>query len=175
MPVDYALRDPDRVPATGTMENRELAKLEPRDYAIMLILMAVGATARLFFLNTQGIPRFDPWRHLLLVENLRAGRGFTLFEGQPYIWYPPFWQSFAALMPRALGLDPRWEADFVFERYTLEKVLAGASSAGDLTAFFRGRGVTHLSFTKKYLIHHFLERRYFQKSVRGNKRHILSG
>jgi len=43
-----------------------------------------------------------------------------------------------------LGLDPRWEADFVFERYTLEKVLAGASSAGDLTAFFRGRGVTHL-------------------------------
>jgi len=78
---------------------------------------------------------------------------------------------------RNLGyyLDRRWEADFVFERYTLEKVLAGASSAGDLTAFFRGRGVTHLSFTKKYLIHHFLERRYFQKSVRGNKRHILSG
>ena len=47
---------------------------------------------------------------------------------------------------RNLGyyLDRRWEADFVFERYTLEKVLAGASSAGDLTAFFRGRGVTHL-------------------------------
>ena len=47
---------------------------------------------------------------------------------------------------RNLGyyLDRRWEADFVFERYTLEKVLAGASSAGDLTVFFRGRGVTYL-------------------------------
>ena len=47
---------------------------------------------------------------------------------------------------RNLGyfLDRRWEGDFVFERYTLEKALAGATSAGDVEAFFRGRGVTHL-------------------------------
>ena len=41
-------------------------------------------------------------------------------------------------------LDRKWEGDFVFERYTLEKALAGASSASDVEAFFRGRGVTHL-------------------------------
>jgi hypothetical protein len=47
---------------------------------------------------------------------------------------------------RNLGyfLDKKWEADFVFERYTLDKALAGASAAGDIEAFFRGRGVTHL-------------------------------
>jgi len=86
------------------MGNRESSKLKIRDYALMAILLAVGAAARLFFLDAQVIPRFDPWRHLLLVENLRAGRGYTLFAGQPYIWYPPFWHGFAAMMPRALGL-----------------------------------------------------------------------
>ncbi len=47
---------------------------------------------------------------------------------------------------RNLGylLDRKWEGDFVFERTTLERALAGASAAGDVEAFFRGRGVTHL-------------------------------
>jgi len=71
----------------------------------MTILLVCGAVVRLLYLDAQGLPRFDPWRHLLLVENLRGGRGFTLFAGQPYFWYPPFWHGFAALMPRALGLD----------------------------------------------------------------------
>jgi hypothetical protein len=79
-------------------------KIGHRDVILIGALMAVGTVARLFFLNAQAIPRFDPWRHLLLVENLRAGRGFTLFAGQPYIWYPPFWHVLAALMPKALGL-----------------------------------------------------------------------
>ncbi len=87
------------------LEDKETPRLGPRDLVLLAILMAVGAAIRLYFLSAQGIPRFDPWRHLLLVENLRAGRGFTLFAGQPYIWYPPFWHGFAALMPRALGLD----------------------------------------------------------------------
>ena len=118
--------------------------LKAGEYTFLAILLVIGTFVRLFFLSAQSMPRFDPWRHLLLVENLRAGRGFMLFAGQPYIWYAPFWHGFAALMPRAFDLDRRWEADFVFERYTLEKVLAGAASAEDLTAFFRGRGVTHL-------------------------------
>ena len=124
--------------------SRGTSILKAGEYTFLAILLVIGTFVRLFFLIAQSMPRFDPWRHLLLVENLRAGRGFTLFAGQPYIWYPLFWHGFAALMLRALDLDRRWEADFVFERYTLEKVLAGASSAGDLTAFFRGRGVTHL-------------------------------
>jgi len=47
---------------------------------------------------------------------------------------------------RNLGyfLDRKWEGDFVFERYTLDKALAGASSADDVERFFRGRGVTYL-------------------------------
>ena len=75
-----------------------------RDITLLIILLISGVVTRLIFTAAQGLPRFDPWRHLLLVENLRAGKGFTLFAGQPYLWYPPFWHAFAALMPRALGL-----------------------------------------------------------------------
>ena len=119
-----------------------MAKLEARDYAIMLKLMAVGAAARLFFLNAQGISRFDPWRHLLLVENLKAARGFTLFAGQPYIWYPPFWHSFAALMPRAFGLDQlaalfsllTIPLTYVLARFGAKMSAVGAGVAGLLMA-----------------------------------------
>jgi hypothetical protein len=89
----------------SVMVPRERAKPGVHDLVPICVLLIAGVAARLFFLGVQGLPRFDPWRHLLLVENLRAGRGFTLFAGQPYIWYPPFWHGFAALMPRALGLD----------------------------------------------------------------------
>lgn len=48
---------------------------------LIIAFLAIGVGLRLLFLGVQGLPRFDPWRHLLLVENLRAGRGFTLFAG----------------------------------------------------------------------------------------------
>ena len=35
---------------------------------------------RAAFTAAQGLPSADPWRHLLLLQNLREGRGFTLFE-----------------------------------------------------------------------------------------------
>jgi len=60
------------------MDNIESPQLETRDYMIMAIVLVFGTAARLFFLGIQSIPRFDPWRHPLLVENLRAGRGFNL-------------------------------------------------------------------------------------------------
>jgi hypothetical protein len=44
------------------------------------------------------LPSADPWRHLLLLGNLREGRGFTLFAGQPYVWYSPVWYRLAALL-----------------------------------------------------------------------------
>lgn len=77
-PNEYDFVGPDRVTADGTMSDRELPKFGSRDYAIIAILMAIGAAVRLLFLSAQCILRFDSWRHLLLVENLRAGRGLTL-------------------------------------------------------------------------------------------------
>ena len=133
---------------------RESPKLEICDYVIIAVLLAVGAGARLFFLNAQGIPRFDPWRHLLLVENLRAGRGFTLFASQSYIWYPPFWHGFAALMPRAFGLDQlaalfsllTIPLTYVFARFGARMSAVGAGVAG----FFMAASGPLVAFTCHY-------------------------
>jgi hypothetical protein len=56
----------------------------------------------------QGLPIFDPWRHLELIRNLRAGLGFTLFDGQPYIWYAELWYRLCAAVPR--WIEPQWLA-----------------------------------------------------------------
>lgn len=124
------------------MAPRERAKLGIHDLVLMGVLLIAGAAARLFFLGAQGLPRFDPWRHLLLVENLRAGRGFALFAGQPYIWYPPFWHGFAALMPRALGLGQlaalfsllTIPLTYIFARVGAKMSAVGAGVAGLLMA-----------------------------------------
>ena len=72
-----------------------------------LLLLLAGAL-RAGFTAAQGLPNADPWRHLLLLENLRAGRGFTLFDGQPYIWYSPVWYWLAA--SAAAPESARWIA-----------------------------------------------------------------
>jgi hypothetical protein len=59
-------------------------------------LLLLGAAVRVAFAHAQGLPDADPWRHLLLLRNLREGRGFTLFDGQPYVWYSPVWYRLAA-------------------------------------------------------------------------------
>ena len=123
----------------GIIAPAESPRLDSRDYAALLILLAVGAIVRLLFNGAQTIPRFDPWRHLLLVENLRAGRGFTLFAGQPYIWYPPFWHGFAALMPRALGLD---QIAALFSLLTVPLAYAFARFGAKMS--FIGAGVASL-------------------------------
>jgi len=53
---------------------------------------------RVLFAAAVELPSADPWRHLLLLRGLREGRGFTLFDGQPYIWYSPVWYQIAALL-----------------------------------------------------------------------------
>jgi hypothetical protein len=63
---------------------------------------------RFAFAATQGLPSADPWRHLFLLESLREGRGFALFDGQPYIWYSPVWYRLAA--PLAAPADAKWLA-----------------------------------------------------------------
>src|SRR5512139_3940415 len=68
-------------------------------------ILAAAAAVRAAYVAAMGLPVFDPWRHLALLENLREGRGFTLFEGQPYVWYDPLWYRLCALLPRAVGMD----------------------------------------------------------------------
>jgi hypothetical protein len=53
---------------------------------------------RAAYLAAAGLPYSDPWRHLLLLANVRDGAGFTLFAGQPYIWYSPVWYHVAAAL-----------------------------------------------------------------------------
>jgi hypothetical protein len=62
------------------------------------LLTLAAALVRLGFAAVTVVPSEDPWRHMALVRNLRAGLGFTLFDEQPYLWYPPPWYWLAALV-----------------------------------------------------------------------------
>lgn len=67
-------------------------------------IVVAGAFLRGLYLWRLDLPVYDPWRHLLLVDHLRAGDGFSLFEGQPYIWYSPVWYRLCALLPAAVPI-----------------------------------------------------------------------
>jgi len=71
------------------------------DRAALLALLLLSASIRTFYLHAMDLPASDPWRHLALVRNIRAGLGMTLYEGQPFIWYAPGWHALLAAMPRA--------------------------------------------------------------------------
>jgi hypothetical protein len=90
------------------------------DWAILAGLLAVGAIARAATIALAGQTRFDPWRHLALVRNLREGHGFTLFDGQPYLWHGPVWHWLCALAPA--GIRSEW--------------LAGALSLGSVALLY---------------------------------------
>jgi len=59
-------------------------------------LIILAALLRYRFLAKLTVSEFDPWRHLTLIDNIRSGAGFTLFDGQPYIWYNSIWYHLAA-------------------------------------------------------------------------------
>jgi len=67
-----------------------------------------GLVARLAYLAFLDVAPYDPWRHLQLLDNLRAGLGFTLFDGQPYLWYSPVWHVPLAALPEFFR--PDWVA-----------------------------------------------------------------
>lgn len=71
----------------------------------LLAVLAAGALARAGYVGWAGRSRFDPWRHLALIRNLREGRGFTLFDDQPYLWYGPAWHGLAALWPECVRVE----------------------------------------------------------------------
>jgi hypothetical protein len=77
----------------------------PRDGAELAAVTVVAGLVRAAFVAIQGVPRFDPWRHLMLIRNLRAGLGFTLYAGQAYVWYSPLWHELAARAPAWLEPD----------------------------------------------------------------------
>ena len=76
------------------------SETSPRPLIIALLL---GALARTAYLALTELPRFDPWRHLKLVANIRSGRGLSLFDGQPYIWHHPAWYYLSAALPARIG------------------------------------------------------------------------
>jgi hypothetical protein len=89
-----------------------IEKASPRPHWIrredlppVLALLTLGAVVRVSFLLLSATPSFDPWRHLLLVQHIRDGIGFTLFEGQPYIWYSPVWYYLCAGLPTWFAMD----------------------------------------------------------------------
>ena len=82
--------------------------LDGTDLRRMALLTLLAVAVRVQYLLRLDVPPYDPWRHLALVRNLREGSGFTLFDGQPYVWYSPIWYVLCALVPPWLG--PEWIA-----------------------------------------------------------------
>lgn len=75
------------------------------DTLLCVAVFGLALAVRVAFLANLGVPPFDPWRHLALVRNLREGAGFTLFDGQPYLWYGPLWYRLCAAAPAWLGME----------------------------------------------------------------------
>jgi len=71
----------------------------------MVSLFALALAVRLLYLASMELPAFDPWRHLALVRNIREGAGFTLFDGQPYLWYSPIWYYACAALPQWFRME----------------------------------------------------------------------
>ena len=129
-----------------------------RHLLYLAALLALAATIRFRFLSGfssgAAVAEFDPWRHLTLIDNLRAGAGFTLFDGQPYIWYNSLWYRLAALFGPSrdaaflsAGLSMLSLAVFYWflirtERSTVAAVAGGVLVAayGPLVAFTGGYG-----------------------------------
>jgi len=73
-----------------------------------VIAALLGLLARVAYMSVLDVAPYDPWRHLQLLDNLRAGLGFTLFDGQPYLWYSPVWHVVLAALPEVFR--PDWVA-----------------------------------------------------------------
>ena len=88
--------------------NRPLCFQQYNLWLIVATVFLLAAVIRYLFVSGTGLPDGDPWRHMALVRNIREGRGFTLFDGQPYIWYSPVWYYLAAAVTDADGI--KWLA-----------------------------------------------------------------
>jgi len=78
------------------------------DSVLCSAITAVAAISRIGYVSLMELSPFDPWRHLVLLRNLREGLGFTLTGDQPYIWYNPLWYVLCSWFPKGVG--PEWIA-----------------------------------------------------------------
>jgi hypothetical protein len=84
---------------------REKIEITARHHIIILgCLVMLAAIVRFAFVAMTDIPISDPWRHMLLVRNIRNGVGFSLFDAQPYIWYNPLWYYLCAAAVTPAGI-----------------------------------------------------------------------
>ena len=75
------------------------ARWDRRDWILLAGVTLLAVAVRVFYLWRMDLPVYDPWRHLLLIRNLREAAGFTLFDSQPYLWYSPVWYRLSYLLP----------------------------------------------------------------------------
>jgi len=80
-------------------------------YLILPCIIAAAAALRYVFVDGIETLPFDPWRHLQLVKNISDGAGFTLFGGQPYIWYSPHWYYLASMLAPLASIE--WVSCFL--------------------------------------------------------------
>ena len=66
------------------------------------VATVIGAAVRIVYVANLEVSSYDPWRHLALIRNLREGAGFTLYDGQPYIFYHSLWYRLVAVFPDSL-------------------------------------------------------------------------
>jgi hypothetical protein len=78
------------------------------DSLLCSAITAVAAVLRIVYVSLMELSPFDPWRHLVLLRNLREGLGFTLTGDQPYVWYNPLWYVLCSWFPESVG--PEWIA-----------------------------------------------------------------
>lgn len=106
-------------------------------------LVVFSSILRYLFVSKMGLPEFDPWRHLQLLKNLQDGAGFTLFDGQPYIWYNQIWYYLVAILGPSVKVQ--WVSCFLsvlsvglFFLFLLktEKTIAIAAAGGLMMAAF---------------------------------------
>ena len=115
-----------------TERTADVGAIDRVDLRRTAMLTALALGMRLVYLLRLDLPPFDPWRHLALVRNLRAGVGFTLFDGQPYLWYSPIWYRVCAAFPPWVGME--WIAGLcsvlsVPALYFVGRHLAGRTAA----------------------------------------------
>ncbi len=113
-------------------DGRAAVGLDRIDARHAVALTALAVAIRTVYLLRLDVPPYDPWRHLALVRNLRDGLGFTLYDGQPYLWYSPIWYVLCAVAPPAIG--PQWIAGAfsvlaVPALYVVGRRLAGPTAA----------------------------------------------
>lgn len=110
---------------------------------VLTSLVIPGVLSRYFFLVQSTLSEFDPWRHLILIDNIRQNTGFTLFADQTYIWYNALWYHLAALW--GPGIYAGWLTSllslisailFFYFLLRTEKSIAAALSGGFLVALY---------------------------------------